>query len=406
MSHMLRFPLAVVAGFIVGLLVDLALAPLEFAMVGYLVSIVLAGACAALAVTLRAHLGRGHRVAVLAVTVVLTLAVAAPRPGAGGPDRVVGPSLQIVAGGHVLAYQRFDHEVASEAVPLVFLHGGPGVSTRAQDVPWLAGLSRSRTVFVYDQLGAGGSARLEDPTGYDLQRAREDLEQLRRNHGFERMILVGHSWGAVLAANYAVHHRDHVEALIALAPGALTAVPDVAGDPSVRLRGGDRVRLLTRLLRPREIYTYTLSRLDVHMAHRVAGDEEMDRRYDAILRTVWPAMFCDASLALGLPPPSGGFYANHVMQHTAVDAVDVPPDDPPPTLVVKPQCDYLPWSVVDGFVDLLDAHVVYVPGAGHAVHLERRESVAAVVEDFVAGRTPGGLLSTPKAVPATYEGPP
>ncbi len=86
--------------------------------------------------------------------------------------------------------------------------------------------------------------------------------------------------------------------------------------------------------------------------------------------------------------------------------VDVPVADPPATLVVKPQCDYLSWSVVDGYVDDLAAQVAYVPGAGHAVHLEQPGDVAEVLEDFVAGRTPGGLLEAPKTVPATFRGPP
>lgn len=374
---------------------------------GYLASIALAGGIASLAVAW--HRGRrpGRSATAVAVTVALVLIVAAPRPLAGGPDRDDGPQRLRTDDGHIIAYELIDAASEEGTVPLVFLHGGPGVSTRAQDVAWLAGLSRTRPVVAYDQIGAGGSSRLEDPAGYSLQRAQEDLEQFRRHLGLDRMILVGHSWGAVVAADYASHHPEHVEAIVALAPGALAQDLDVADDPSVRLRGKDRFRLMSHLLRPRELYTYALSQVDVRAAHRIADDAEMDRRYDAILRSVWPAMFCDPHLASGLPPPSSGFYAHQGAQraHRAT-ASPAPGVALPPTLVVKPQCDYLSWSVVDGFVDLFGAEVVYVEEAGHALHLEQRDLVTQVVEDFLAGRAPGGVLEDPKEAPRSFEGPP
>ncbi len=403
---MLRFTVAVAAGGVVGLLAGLAMAALGARTVGYVAAITLAGWSAAVAVTWRSAPHAGWSIAAVVAPLGATLIVAAPRPYAAGPDRLSAPSSFRTDDGQVIAYQEFHPPSADGAVPMVFLNGGPGVSTRSQDTSWLTGISRTRSVVVYDQVGAGDSSRLHDPTGYTLKRARQDLEQVRRHLDLDRMILVGHSWGAVVAAEYVAHHPHHVEAFIALAPGALTPGVDVADDPSVRLRGADRARLLGRLLRPRELYAYGLATIDVHVAHRVAGDDEMDRRYDAILRAVWPAMFCDASLAKDLPAPRGGFYANHVGQQAARDVVDVPVADPPATLVVKPQCDYLSWSVVDGYVDDLAAQVAYVPGAGHAVHLEQPGDVAEVLEDFVAGRTPGGLLEAPKTVPATFRGPP
>jgi proline iminopeptidase len=349
---------------------------------------------------------RRRTTAALLVTVCL-MAVAAPRPWAAGPAHDGGPSRFETTDGVVFAYHRLGAGRDRAAAPVIFLHGGPGVSTRQQDLLWLEGLARDRPVLAYDQIGTGGSSRLDDPTGYSLERARDDLETVRRHVGFDRVILVGHSWGAVVAASYVAVHPERVDAVIALTPGSLDQDTDLADDPSVRLDGPDRLRLLTRLLRPRELYTYALSGIDPVSAHHLIGDAEMDRRYDAILQAVWPAMFCDPDRASQFPPPSGGFYANQLTQQRPSPEELVPEiADPPPTLVVKPECDYLPWSTVDGYVARLDAQVAYVRGGGHSVHLEQRDRVTELVTDFLAGRTSAEVLADPTTAPPTFQGPP
>jgi pimeloyl-ACP methyl ester carboxylesterase len=344
--------------------------------------------------------------ATLLVASVL-LVVAAPRPMATGPARHEGPNQLTAANGDVFAYTYLGAEHEGAATPVIFLHGGPGVSTRQQDLPWLEELARGRPVIAYDQIGTGGSSRLPDPTGYSLERARDDLATIHDHLGSDQVILVGASWGAVVAAAYATAHPERVKALVALAPGSLDLDAEVADDPSVRLAGRDRLGLITRLLRPRELYTYALSSIDPVAAHRLIGDDEMDRRYDAVLEAIWPAMFCDPALAADHPAPSGGFYANLQPQQRPASPELVPAvPDPPPTLVVKPECDYLPWSVIDGFVARLDAEVAYVRGAGHAVHLEQQDHVTELVTDLLGGGTPVEVLADPATAPTTFQGPP
>jgi pimeloyl-ACP methyl ester carboxylesterase len=372
----------------------------------YLVAVLAVGVTATtVLVGRRTTTPRSRWTATLLVASVL-LVVAAPRPWATGPARHEGPSQLSDANGDVFAYTYLGTEHEGAATPVIFLHGGPGVSTRQQDVPWLEELARDRPVFAYDQIGTGGSSRLPDPTGYSLERARNDLETIHDHVGFDQVILVGASWGAVVAAAYATAHPARVEALIALAPGSLNLDADVADDPSIRLDGRDRLGLITRLVRPRQLYTYTLSIINPVAAHRLIGDDEMDRRYDAVLEAIWPAMFCDPALAADHPAPSGGFYANLLPeQRPSAELVPAVPD-PPPTLVVKPECDYLPWSVVDGFVVRLEAQVAYIRGAGHAVHLEQQDDVTALVTAFLSGETPLEVLADPTTAPDTFQGPP
>ena len=92
--------------------------------------------------------------------------------------------------------------IAREAILSVMEKGG-----RA----WYASLAqRGFDVYVYDQTGSGLSARLNDPRAYTVARHVADLEAIRQTIGAARMILIGDSWGATLAANYIAAHPDRV----------------------------------------------------------------------------------------------------------------------------------------------------------------------------------------------------
>src|SRR5262249_19220009 len=80
---------------------------------------------------------------------------------------------------------------------LVVLHGGPGLDhAHLLPLAWLA--SDERRVVFYDQRGAGSSSR--PPSGdYTLAAEVADLDAVRRAAGAERVHLVAHSFGTVLA---------------------------------------------------------------------------------------------------------------------------------------------------------------------------------------------------------------
>jgi proline iminopeptidase len=70
----------------------------------------------------------------------------------------------------------------------------------------------------YDQLGAGKSTRISDTTLMNLKEFVAQLEALRQQLGYDRMYLVGHSWGAQLALAYWQAHPDKVEGLVLASP--------------------------------------------------------------------------------------------------------------------------------------------------------------------------------------------
>jgi len=105
------------------------------------------------------------------------------------------------------------YESLGQGAPLFVLHGGPGNSHR-YFLPSLAPLAANYHLFFYDQRGTGlsdGHLALE---AISIDQFVEDLEALRVAFGLEKISLMGHSWGGMIALAYALKYQAHLDHLI------------------------------------------------------------------------------------------------------------------------------------------------------------------------------------------------
>lgn len=100
-----------------------------------------------------------------------------------------------------------------EGFPLLLLHGGPGAD-HSDFLPYLEPLARNCRLVLVDERGSGRSERLADPRGYTLENMVRDLERLRTHLRLEQWVVLGHSFGGILAQAYAVRHPRRVAGLI------------------------------------------------------------------------------------------------------------------------------------------------------------------------------------------------
>ncbi|KWK58478.1 hypothetical protein WM15_01895 [Burkholderia ubonensis] len=105
---------------------------------------------------------------------------------------------------------------ARDGVPLVLLHGGPGCPHDYLE-PFEA-LADARPVLFYDQLGCGASDRPDDPALWQLERFVLELEAVIDTLGPGPVHLLGHSWGTMLALDYALAHPERVASLVLASP--------------------------------------------------------------------------------------------------------------------------------------------------------------------------------------------
>ncbi|MEX2153806.1 MAG: proline iminopeptidase-family hydrolase [Gemmatimonadaceae bacterium] len=95
--------------------------------------------------------------------------------------------------------------------PVILVHGGPGFSSYY--LKPLEALGADRPVVRYDQLGAGRSTKVIDTTLFTVRHFVAELDSLRSALGYEKVHLVGHSWGTILGLEYYLAHPDRVASL-------------------------------------------------------------------------------------------------------------------------------------------------------------------------------------------------
>lgn len=165
-----------------------------------------------------------HRLGTVLTAAAVSLAlglvaepVAAEQPPQAAP---------LAAGEHHLAVGslRLWYRVAgrSAGVPVIFLHGGPGEGSQVFQAIGGPQLERTQRVVYLDQRGSGRSDRPADPSNYSIDIMVDDIEHLRRRLGVSKIVLLGHSFGANLALEYAARYPASTAAVVlAAAPSHL-----------------------------------------------------------------------------------------------------------------------------------------------------------------------------------------
>jgi proline iminopeptidase len=175
-------------------------------------------------------------------------------------------------------------------VPLLLLHGGPGAD-HTDFLPALKPLARCCQLVLIDERGSGRSERLPDPAGYTLERMVKDIECVRKHLKIEQWVVLGHSFGGILAQAYAVRHPKRILGLVLAGTGS-----------SARCVDRDFRRIRKRLLGP----------LRARLArHEKAGIFQADGAYTkgyaaASARALGPYMYAKTPPSrFKHPPPPG-----------------------------------------------------------------------------------------------------
>ena len=90
-------------------------------------------------------------------------------------------------------------------IKVLLLHGGPGMSHEFFEVFDSFFPGAGIEYYYYDQLGSAYSDKPDDPELWTLPRFVDEVEQVRKALGLDasNFYLYGHSWGGILATEYA-----------------------------------------------------------------------------------------------------------------------------------------------------------------------------------------------------------
>lgn len=234
--------------------------------------------------------------------------------------------------------------------PVICVHGGPGWWDVLDELAAI--LAKNATVHQWDQRGAGRSDR-RGP--YTLARFVADLDAVRDQHGHEKVTLVGHSWGATLALQYAVTHRHRVDRLVLVSSVGLEPV-----EASYRRR-------VEEFMASAPCDDDWLVRISTGFADRATALESAER-------LMTPRFEANKECAEALVAE----VRNLPDRVSACRALAVP------ALIVHGALDLRPPHVTDSLLAALpDARRVIIEGAAHYPWLEAPEPFAEPIRSFL-----------------------
>lgn len=156
----------------------------------------------------------------------LTVGCRSASPPSAAVATSASPALQGGTHETVINGVRHWYRVAGECsdgvVPTVFLHGGPGEGSDRFATLIGPRLEADLCMVYLDQRGSGRSDRPADGD-YAIPTLVADIEGLRRALGVPRIALVAHSFGVILALEYAAAHPEHTGRLVLA--GGVSDVP-------------------------------------------------------------------------------------------------------------------------------------------------------------------------------------
>lgn len=101
-------------------------------------------------------------------------------------------------------------------IKVLLLHGGPAATHEYFEALDSYFPGAGIEYYYYDQLGSAYSDQPKDPSLWTIDRFVDEVEQVRRALHLDKdnFYLLGHSWGGILAIEYALKHQDHLKGLI------------------------------------------------------------------------------------------------------------------------------------------------------------------------------------------------
>ncbi|MBL0234945.1 MAG: alpha/beta hydrolase [Chitinophagaceae bacterium] len=274
--------------------------------------------------------------------------------------------------------------------PIIYLHGGPGGFVSDRDIRVLSTLAEDGyDIYFYDQIGSGQSARLENISDYTVSRHVKDLKEIVGRVGAEKVILIGQSWGAILATLFTAENSEKVEKIIVSSPGPIYPVrlglKNVTPPDSLHLRtpfySNNQGNEKANNLRIKTI-TFWAKKFN----KKLASDKEADDFATYLNFEVNKSTVCDTAKIVKAVAGSG-FYAA-VMTFKSLGQVQDPrpklKNSNIPILVIKGQCDNQKWGFTNEYLELFHNHqFAFIPDAGHFISVEQPDSYIKAIKGFL-----------------------
>ena len=263
--------------------------------------------------------------------------------------------------------------------PVLVCHpGGPGFSSLYFGD--LAGLWERFTLVLLNPRGTGNSGRPGDSRAYQIGDYVSDVEELRVHLGLEKLLLLGHSHGGVVAQAYAARHPGRVERLV-----LASTLARFGGPQQEAMREGMDKRS------GQPWYPDAVAALEEEQEGKFSSDEEMA---ELVFREL-PLYFAHFGGA------EAGYLDTHKTEKLNADALKLFNKEifetfdlrgelgaiSAPTLVITGEADFIcgPVCAEEIVGGIKGARKVIVGDSGHMIFVEQPEEFEREVAEFLEG---------------------
>jgi len=242
-------------------------------------------------------------------------------------------------------------------------------------------LASAFRLIYYDQRGRGKSSSevaVEDVT---IESEVDDLDQLRKHFGLEVLSLLGHSWGCLLAMEYATRHPDRIGHLI-----LMNSAPASHADllrfrthrQAVEAEGLSRMQAIAATQPYIEGDIQTESRyFRAHFSAALRQAEDLDRVV-ARLRSHFTPQEIVKARAIGERLQDQTW---HISEYNLLEKLRACKAQ---TLVIHGAQDFIPVACASHIAEAVPgARLVVIDDCGHFAYLERSPDVFKAIEAFV-----------------------
>lgn len=257
---------------------------------------------------------------------------------------------------------------------LLVLHGGPGAH-HDYLLPQMLELANDYELVFYDQRG-GGQSKTDDRTPITWRTHVEDLDRVAGELQLDPLILIGYSWGGLLAMLHAIESaagrtRHRPERLVLIDPAPVTRAYRDDFEREFLRRQSDasvtklRADLASSGLRERDPEAYRRRAFELSVAGYFADPSAMHdltpfRVIGRVQQSVWESLD-DFNL----------------LAHGQLDSVHVQ------TLIVHGRQDPIPLASSEAAAKAMGAALVVIEGSGHVPYVEQPHALFSAVRDFL-----------------------
>lgn len=306
-----------------------------------------------------------------------------------------------------IAFTKIEGDSANTNPPILFLHGGPGGYVHSAIIKQMKEVAQhGYDVYLYDQIGSGLSERLPKPKDYSFERHLKDLTEIITTQiKKEKVILIGHSFGGILATHFVANHPDKVDKLILSSPGDLQPYRTNTDGTMADMNALYPVPSHYQFKTPIEVFEQTekdflqpriVMSMLCAMAFNIkwASDREFDDYTNTMASKFTKGMVADPK---NIKPEEGGaggyshgfsnYYGDLADVREKLKALHIP------TLVMQGQYDQGEYPSVYEYVDLLKGEYKFIENAGHIIWWDKPKEFNQTIINFLDDNKTANILN-------------